>query len=448
MYLYAMKSMAESMKGRDMNDYTKEDIFRIVEEEDVRSIRLQFTDMYGMPKNFNLPAGQLARALAGECVFDGSSIEGFIRRDEEDMFLRPDINTFAVFPLRGRDGATARMICDVYDARGQAFSGDPRHILKQAQEKAEALGYRFRISPELEFFLFHCDDEGRPTTENEESAGYFDMSPLDLGEGLRNEITELLEEVDCPVASSHHETSRGQHEIDFEGQDSLSCADTLATAKIMIKIIARRAGFHATFMPKPKEGVNGSGLHMPMALYDREDRNLFYDETDPHGLSETARRFMTGIIRHIGGMSLVLNPLVNSYKRIVPGYDAPVDISWTAGTNRGSLLRIPSRYGSDTKIELRSPDPACNPYLAFALVLSAGISGLGEKENLPGEGESLGSLPESFGEAIAAFREDPFIREVLGETFFKRYLEAKTREYESYKRQVSSWEVQEYLYKY
>lgn len=431
-----------------MNSYTKEDILRIVEEEDVRFIRLQFTDMYGMPKNVNLPAAQLSRALNGECVFDGSSIEGFIRKDEEDMYLHPDMRTFQVFPLRGRDGATARMICDVYDAKGSAFAGDPRHILRRVLEYAEGLGYLFRVGPELEFFLFHCDEEGHPTTENSEAASYFDMSPLDFGEALRNEMVVTLEDMNYPIASSHHETSNGQHEIDFEEQEGLACADAIATAKALIKIVARRAGFHATFMPKPKAGVNGSGMHLSVVLYDKAGKNLFYDEHHAYGLSEVAERFMSGVITHVAGMSLVLNPLVNSYKRIVPGYDAPVDISWSAGKNRGSLLRIPSRLGEEMKIELRSPDPACNPYLALALVISAGLSGLSGKAALPKEGESLGSLPTNIGEALRAYQNDPFIRKILGEPIYSRYLEAKLREYEEYKRQVTPWEVSEYLYKY
>ena len=431
-----------------MEHYTKEDIFRIVEEEDVRFIRLQFTDMYGISKNVNLPAGQLAGALEGNCVFDGSSLEGLIRKDEEDMLLIPDLDTFQIFPVRGRDGATARLICDIYEAKDKPFSGDPRYVLKRVLARGREMGYYFGISPELEFFLFHCDDDGQPTTRNSESASYFDMSPLDFGEGLRNEMAVTLMELGCPIAATHHESSPGQHEIDFGEQEGLTCADTLVTAKSVMRIVARRAGFHATFMPKPKMGVNGSGLHLPISLYDKEGRNLFYDPEDAHGISESARSFMAGVLSHVEGMSLVLNPLVNSYKRIVPGYDAPVDISWTAGTNRGSLLRVPSGYGKGMQLELRSPDPACNPYLAFALILSAGLWGLSGKGSLPPEGKSLGSLPVNLGQAIDAYRNDSLVKEVLSEPLYEKYLEAKIREYDLYKRQITPWEVEEYLHKY
>ena len=263
-----------------------------------------------------------------------------------------------------------------------------------------------------------------------------------------NEMAVTLMELGCPIAATHHETSPGQHEIDFGEQEGLTCADTLVTAKSVMRIVARRAGFHATFMPKPKMGVNGSGLHLPISLYDKEGRNFFYDPEDAHGISESARSFMAGVLSHVEGMSLVLNPLVNSYKRIVPGYDAPVDISWTAGTNRGSLLRVPSGYGKGMQLELRSPDPACNPYLAFALILSAGLWGLSGKGSLPPEGKSLGSLPVNLGQAIDAYRNDSLVKEVLSEPLYEKYLEAKIREYDLYKRQITPWEVEEYLHKY
>ena len=440
---------AGSNGGDQMKGYTKEDIFRIVEEKDVRFIKLQFTDMYGMPKNVNLPVGQLRRALSGRCVFDGASIEGFIRKDEEDMLLQPDLNTFQIFPVRGRDGQTARLICDINDAEGRPFGGDPRYILKRVTAEAERQGYFFKIKPELEFFLFNCDESGNPTTKSSEAASYFDMMPLDFGESLRNEMAVTLEEMGYPIASTHHENSDGQHEIDFEAQPGLFCADAIETAKILIRIIARRAGMHATFMPKPTAGISGSGMHISISLENKEGKNLFYDSKEMYGLSDLAYAFMSGVIRHIAGMTLILNPLVNSYKRFVPGYDAPVDISWSAGTNRGSLLRIPSRHCEQGKIELRSPDPSCNPYLAFALVFAAGLEGLAEGENkLRNEGLSLGSLPANLGQAIEAYRRDSFIRDVLGDTIYDKLMEAKTEEWNQYQTQVTPWEVQTYLYKY
>lgn len=431
-----------------MSKYTKEDIFRIVDEEDVRFIKLQFTDMYGMPKNVNLPIGQLERALSGQAVFDGSSIEGFIRKDEDDMLLHPDMNTFKVFPVKGRDGATARFICDIYQSDGEPFEGDPRYILKRVISKAREKGIYFRIKPELEFFLFNCDDEGNPTTNNPEVASYFDMSTLDFGEGIRNEMVIFLEEMGYKVESSHHETSPGQHEIDFEEKNCLDCSDALATSKILIKMIARRSGMHATFMPKPKEGVNGSGLHISMSMYNEQGENMFSADSGEYGLSEDAYAFMSGILNHIYGMSLILNPLVNSYKRIIPGYDAPVDISWSAGTNRGSFMRIPSFNRENLFIELRSPDPSCNPYLALALILAAGLDGLENRKEKLKEGVSMGSLPKNLGEAIEAYKKDSFIKSVLGDTIYSKYLEAKVHEWNGYKKQVTPWEVQEYLYKY
>ncbi len=431
-----------------MGAYSKEDILELIREEDIRLLKLQFTDMYGMPKNVNLPAAKLSKALSGKCVFDGSSIEGFIRRDEEDMFLHPDLDTFQVFPLSGREGVTARVICDIYRDEGRPFMGDPRYILKRVLEEAKKKGYTFGIKPELEFFLFNCDELGNPTTFNNETASYFDTTPLDFSENLRNEMVIYLEDMGYQVASSHHETSPGQHEIDFEEKQGISCADAIATAKILIKMLAKRSGMYATFMPKPKEGVNGSGMHFYMSMYDKDGKDIFFDADDSHKLSKEGYYFMAGIMKHIPGMSLILNPLVNSYKRITPGYDAPVDISWSAGTYRGSLMRISHTDTDKVRVELRSPDPSCNPYLAFALVLSAGLSGLSDKELPDAEGISRGSLPQNLGQALEEYQRDSFIKEVLGDTIYLKLLEAKQKEWEEYIKQVSPWEVSKYLYKY
>ncbi len=431
-----------------MSRYTKEDILKIIKDEDIGLLKLQFTDMYGMPKNVTIPAAKLEKALAGKCVFDGSSIEGFIRKDEEDMFLHPDLDSFEIFPLTGREGGTGRFVCDLYRDEGRPFTGDPRYILKKVLRRAEGLGYTFGIKPELEFFLFNCDEQGNPTTFNNETASYFDTTPLDFSENLRNEMVMYLEGMGYQIASSHHETSAGQHEIDFEEKQGITCADALVTAKILIKMLAKRSGMYATFMPKPKAGVNGSGMHIYMRIYDENGRSLFFDADDRYRLSRDGYYFMAGVLRHIKGMSLILNPLVNSYKRITPGYDAPVDISWSAGTHRGSLLRISHTDSKKVRVELRSPDPSCNPYLALALILSAGLEGLELKEMPAEEGTSCGSLPKDLGEAIEEYRKDGFIKEVLGNTIYEKFLEAKRHEWAEYVKEVSPWEVERYLYKY
>ena len=431
-----------------MGVYSREDILNIVNEEDIRLLKLQFTDMYGMQKSVSLPASRLEKALSGRCVFDGSSIEGFIRRDEEDMFLHPDLDTFQIFPLSGRDGVSARFICDIYREEGRPFMGDPRYILRRVLAAASEKGYSFGIKPELEFFLFNCDELGNPTTFSGETASYFDTTPLDLSENLRNEMVNYLEDMGYPVASSHHETSAGQHEIDLEEKQGIACADAIVTAKVLIKLLAKRSGMYATFMPKPKEGVNGSGMHLYMRMYDESGKNIFFDPEDCCRLSREGYYFMSGIMKHIPGMSLILNPLVNSYKRITPGYDAPVDISWSAGTFRGSLIRISHTDVNKVRVELRSPDPSSNPYLALALILSAGLEGLEARELPDQEGVSRGSLPQNLGQAIIEYEKDPFIKRVLGDTIYDKFLEAKHREWDEYVKQVSPWEVSQYLYKY
>ena len=431
-----------------MGVYSREDILNIVNEEDISLLKLQFTDMYGMQKSVSLPVSRLEKALSGRCVFDGSSIEGFIRRDEEDMFLHPDLDTFQIFPLSGRDGVSARLICDIYREEGRPFMGDPRYILRRVLAAASEKGYSFGIKPELEFFLFNCDELGNPTTFSSETASYFDTTPLDLSENLRNEMVNYLEDMGYPVASSHHETSAGQHEIDLEEKQGIACADAIVTAKVLIKLLAKRSGMYATFMPKPKEGVNGSGMHLYMRMYDESGKNIFFDPEDCCRLSREGYYFMSGIMKHIPGMSLILNPLVNSYKRITPGYDAPVDISWSAGTFRGSLIRISHTDVNKVRVELRSPDPSSNPYLALALILSAGLEGLEARELPDQEGVSRGSLPQNLGQAIIEYEKDPFIKRVLGDTIYDKFLEAKHREWDEYVKQVSPWEVSQYLYKY
>ena len=325
-----------------MSKYSKEDIMRMVEEEDVEFIRLQFTDIFGMLKNVAITASQLEKALDNRCMFDGSAIEGFVRIDESDMYLYPDLDTFEVFPWRPQQGKVARFICDVYNPDGTPFSGDPRYVLKRAVKRAQDMGYVLNVGPECEFFLFHTDEEGRPTTSTHEMAGYFDVSPIDLAENVRRDIVLNLEEMGFQVEASHHEIAPAQHEIDFQYTDALRAADNIMTFKMAAKTIAKRHGLHATFMPKPREGMNGSGMHINMSLSDKEGRNLFADDQDALRLSRDAYYFMAGILKHMKAMTILTNPLVNSYKRLIPGFDAPIYIAWSPTSNRSSLIRAVS----------------------------------------------------------------------------------------------------------
>ncbi|MGN9171622.1 type I glutamate--ammonia ligase [Lachnospiraceae bacterium HCP1S3_A8] len=445
-----------------MAKYKKEDIFRMVEEEDVEFIRLQFTDMFGMLKNVAITAGQLEKALNNRCVFDGSAIEGFVREEETDMYLHPDLDTFTIFPWRPQQGKVARLVCDVYGPDGTPFEGDPRYILKKVLKEAEELGFYFNVGPECEFFLFHTDEEGRPTTKTHEMAGYFDVAPIDLAENVRRDIVLNLEEMGFEIESSHHEIAPAQHEVDFQYEKGLKAADNILTFKMAVKSIAKQHGLHATFMPKPKAGVNGSGMHINMSLEDKLGKNLFADTDDKLGLSRLAYEFMAGILTHIKSMCLLTNPIVNSYKRLIPGYDAPVYIAWSRATNRGQIVRIPSSRGASTRLELRNPDSAMNPYLALAACLAAGLDGIKNHIELPEpvvqniyamdeetiKERGIDHLPETLGEAIDEFEEDVFLRNVLGDHIFYKYLEAKKEEWNVFRSQVTDWEIGEYLYKY
>ncbi len=445
-----------------MAKYKKEDIFRMVEEEDVEFIRLQFTDMFGMLKNVAITAGQLEKALNNRCVFDGSAIEGFVREEETDMYLHPDLDTFTIFPWRPQQGKVARLVCDVYGPDGTPFEGDPRYILKKVLKEAEELGFYFNVGPECEFFLFHTDEEGRPTTKTHEMAGYFDVAPIDLAENVRRDIVLNLEEMGFEIESSHHEIAPAQHEVDFQYEKGLKAADNILTFKMAVKSIAKQHGLHATFMPKPKAGVNGSGMHINMSLEDKLGKNLFADTDDKLGLSRLAYEFMAGILAHIKSMCLLTNPIVNSYKRLIPGYDAPVYIAWSRATNPRKIERNPTSRGASTRLELRSPDSAMNPYLALAACLAAGLDGIKNHMELPEpvvqniyamdeetiKERGIDHLPETLGEAIDEFEEDVFLRKVLGDHIFYKYLEAKKEEWNVFRSQVTDWEIGEYLYKY
>ena len=440
-----------------MSKYTQEDIWRMIEEEDVEFIRLQFTDIFGTLKNVAVTTSQLERVLNNEIMFDGASIEGFARVEQSDMFLRPDLDTFAIFPWRPQQGKVARFLCDIYRPDGTPFAGDPRHVLKRTVQEAAEMGYQMDVGPECEFFLFHTDDEGNPTTITHEKAGYFDVGPLDLGENARRDMILTLEDMGFVVEASHHEDAPAQHEIDFHYDEALKTADGIMTFKLAVKTIAKRHGLYASFMPKPKTGVNGSGMHINMSLA-RDGVNVFYDGQDCNHLSKEGYWFIGGIMKHIAAITAIANPLVNSYKRLVPGYEAPVYIAWSM-RNRSPLIRIPAQTGTTQRIELRSPDSATNPYLAIAVCLAAGLDGIRNQIEPPAsvegnifamseeEREKAGIkyLPTSLAEAIDGLEQDALIREVLGEHISRKYIEAKKEEWKEYCAAVSSWEIDRYL---
>ena len=442
-----------------MSSYTKQDIMRMVEEEDVEFIRLQFTDMFGTLKNVAITKSQLGKALDNQCMFDGSSIEGFVRIEESDMYLHPDLDTFVTFPWRPQQGKVARVICDIYRPDGTPFEGDPRYILKKSLAKAAEMGYQFDVGPECEFFLFHTDEDGCPTTLTHERAGYFDLGPVDLGENARRDMVLTLEDMGFELEASHHEVAPAQHEIDFRYGEGLATADNIMTFKLAVKTIAKRFGLFASFMPKPKHGVNGSGMHINMSV-SKDGKNIFCDESDELGLSQEAYYFIGGLMEHMKGIAAITNPLVNSYKRLVPGYEAPIYIAWSA-TNRSPLIRIPAARGEATRIELRCPDPAANPYLALAVCLAAGLDGIGQKIKPPAQVKAnifhmgkeekealhIEPLPSNLQEAVEEMKKDSLVKRVLGEHIVERYAEAKKAEWEAYQEQVTDWEINQYLYK-
>lgn len=430
---------------------------QMVQDEDVEFIRLQFTDIFGNLKNVAVTVSQLERALNNECMFDGSSIEGFARIEESDMYLYPDFDTFVIFPWRPQQGKVARLICDVYSPNGEPFPGDPRYILKRAVKEAADLGFVFEVGPECEFFLFNTDENALPTTNTHEQAGYFDLGPADFGENARRDMVLTLEDMGFVVEASHHEVAPAQHEIDFHYDDALTMADNIMTFKLAVKTIAKRHGLHATFMPKPKYGVNGSGMHINMSL-SKDGKNIFADENDKFGLSKEAYYFIGGIMKHMKGMTAITNPLVNSYKRLVPGFEAPVHIAWSM-TNRSPLIRIPASHGKGTRIELRCPDPSANPYLALAVCLRAGLDGITNQIMPPPSVDcniftmsdeqkkeyGIEEIPGTLIEAVYDMEKDEFIKEVLGEHTYAKYISAKKEEWYRYRSQVTEWEIKEYL---
>lgn len=441
-----------------MSKFTREKILELVEEEDVEFIRLQFTDIFGCFKNVAITSLQLERALDNRYLFDGSAIEGFVRIEESDMYLYPDLDTFAIYPWRPQQGKVARLICDVYTAERLPFEGDPRYILKRVAEEAKRMGYWMDVGPECEFFLFDTDDYGNPTTITHEQASYFDMAPNDQGENVRRDIILNLEELGYEIEASHHELAPGQHEIDFHYENVQAAADDIMTFKMVVKTIAKRHGLHATFMPKPLQDQGGSGMHINLSLSDEMGQNLFQDSSDPNGLSSIAYQFMAGLMKHMKGITAIANPLVNSYKRLVPGYEAPTHIAWSV-KNRSPLIRIPSNRGAHTRIELRSPDPTANPYLILALCLAAGLDGIKNQMKAPRcisgnvftmtekelKEAGVEQLPLTLGEALKALEQDELLMNVLGKHLASRYLTAKKKEWSEYCGQITEWEKNRYL---
>jgi glutamine synthetase len=437
-----------------------ETVLKRVADEDVRFVNLHFTDVVGVVKSVTIPTEKLEDSVGHGLWFDGSSIEGFARIAESDMYLVPDLETFQVIPWERERDVTARVICWVYNPSGELFPGDPRAVLLRVLEEARALGYGYNTGPELEFFLLRPDESGRVAPLPHDQAGYFDFS-TDLASHVRKELINVLKQMGIRIDSSHHEGAAGQHEIDLEYEDALRSADNTVTFKYSLKAIAQRNGLHATFMPKPFFGKAGSGMHVHQSLMDAAGENAFADAADDYGLSAVAKHFIAGQLAHARGMCAVLAPLVNSYKRLVPGYEAPVYVSW-ARVNRGSLVRVPRTAGGrrqSTRLELRCPDPACNPYLAFAVMLKAGLDGVRRRTPLPEPVEEnlyafdeddlakrqIAMLPGSLGEALEELKRDELVQEALGAHVYERFLEAKTIEWNQYRMDVSPWEIERYL---
>lgn len=444
-----------------MTKYTREDIVRMAEEENVRFLRLMFTDILGTIKNVEVPISQLKKVLDNKMMFDGSSIEGFVRIEESDMYLHPDLDTWLVFPWEIKQGKIARLICDVYQPNGQPFAGDPRSNLKRILKEMRDLGFtEFNLGPEPEFFLFKLDENGKPTMDLNDEGGYFDLAPTDLGENCRRDIVLELEALGFEIEASHHETATGQHEIDWKYAEAVEACDNIQTFKLIVKTVARKHGLYATFMPKPVYGIAGSGMHCNMSLF-TEEGNAFYEESDRCGLSETAYQFLAGLLKHASGYTAICNPIINSYKRLVPGFEAPVYIAWSTH-NRSPLIRIPESRGLSTRVELRSVDPSTNPYLALAVLLASGLDGIKNKLVAPAPidrniyvmnkeeryANDIHDLPTNLEDALLELQKDELVLEALGEHISRSFLEAKEIEVATYLSQVTDWELKQYLSAY
>lgn len=458
----ATKKTPKLSRGRESNTRgaTKSDILKLAKDHEVEFLRLQFTDITGINKNIEVPRTQFEKAVNGDIMFDGSSIEGFVRIEESDMLLKPDLDTFQVFPRDDEGGKVARLICDIHEPDGSPFPGCPRLALKRQIAAAKKLGFTMMAGVEAEFFLFHLDENGSPTTETHDSGGYFDLTPVDQGETIRRLIIEDLEFMGLEVEAGHHEVAPGQHEIDFRYEEALTTADHLTTFKFVVRNIAFQHGFIATFMPKPIEGQNGSGMHTHQSLF-KGAKNAFYDAKGEWKLSKTALNYIGGLLNHAAGLVSITNPLINSYKRLVPGYEAPINIAWSM-RNRSPMIRIPAKRGPSTRLELRMPDPAANPYLGLAVQLAAGLDGIRQKAMPPEPVNKniftmsqrerrrlkISELPRDMHEALDCLEKDKVIQDALGEHIYSRYLEAKRSEWREYSAMVSEWEVGRYLGKY
>jgi glutamine synthetase len=443
-----------------MSKMSKDAVLKKAEQLKVEFVKLQFTDVFGTTKNVALPVSQLEKALDGDVMFDGSSIEGFVRIEESDMYLKPDLDTFTLIPWQSEYGNVARLICDIYLPNGKPFPGDPRVNLKRIIKEAEDAGFVMNAGPEPEFYLFERTEEGMPTVQTKDKGGYFDLSPVDLGDDVRRAIVTALQDMGFEIEASHHEVGEGQHEIDFKYGDALTTADRMITFKFVTRKIAINYGLHAAFMPKPIFGKAGTGMHIHQSLFKKggKSQNAFYDANGKYQLSKTALHYIAGLMTHARGYCAVTNPLVNSYKRLVPGYEAPVYIAWSE-KNRSPLVRIPARRGLGTRAELRCPDPACNPYLALAVTLKAGLDGIKRKLD-PGDPVNLNiyhltdderkhygirSLPANLSEALDELEADDVIKSALGEHIYDRFMTAKRIEWDEYRQQVHQWELDQYL---
>jgi glutamine synthetase len=443
---------------------SRQEILKQLADHDVSFLRLQFTDILGHNKNVEVPTSQFEKALDGELMFDGSSVQGFTRIEESDMLLKPDYDTFLIFPdiVEGAGrGKVARLICDIANPDGSPFEGDPRYALKRQIERLQALGFDdMSAGPEPEFFMFTRHPDGMPTTDTHDAAGYFDLAPLDRGEEARRDMVNALVEMGFEIEAAHHEVAPGQHEIDFKYGGAVSTADRIATFRYVVKRIALNHGLHATFMPKPVAGINGSGMHTHLSLF-KKGQNAFFDENADLQLSDTAHQFIAGLLEHATGMVAITNPTVNSYKRLTPGYEAPTNIAWSA-SNRSAMIRIPARRGASTRCELRMPDPTCNPYLALAVMAAAGIDGIENGLTPPPaiqrnifdmsvrdrRRHKIKELPGTLREAVVAFQKDKVMASALGEHVTGHFVDAKTAEFEAYRVEVHDWELDHYLVEY
>ena len=429
-----------------MANYTREDILRIAEEEDVEFIRLQFTDIFGMMKNTAITFSRLENALNNECMIDVSSMEGFYRNGEDDLYLYPVLDTFCILPWRPQQGKVARLICDVYRADGTPYKESPRYILKQAKELAAAKGYTFQVNPECEFFLFETDEGGNPTTYTREKANYLDVAPLDQGENVRRDMILTLEEMGFEIQSSHHEDAPAQHEVDFRQAKGIRAADQIVTFRTTVRTIAQRHGLHATFMPKPRTDLPGSSMAIHITGF-QDGKNIFADEQAENGLSQEAYSFIAGLLAHMNGMAAIANPIINSYKRLKSGFHAPTELFWSL-TDREAPIRVTKGSEGQIRIEWLLPDGAANPYMLIAFAVAAGLSGIREKMVPLKAGEKAGALPGTLKEALQAFGQDTFLQKICGNRYADVYIREKSKEWDLYTKEVTDWELREYLHRF